>query len=63
MDIDWSRTLATGGVVLALLVAVAVADYLETDGVIEVPAGPWPLIGGAAGILLGLATANAFFTG
>jgi len=60
MDIDWPRTLATGGLALGLLVAVAVSDWWQTDGVTEVSAGPWPLIGGAAGILLGLAAANTF---
>ncbi|MEV2276179.1 hypothetical protein AB0I72_11375 [Nocardiopsis sp. NPDC049922] len=59
MDIDWPRTLTTGGLTLALLVAVAVADYLEAARVGDIPAGPVPVIGGLAGIVVGLAVANA----
>lgn len=63
MDIDWPRTLATAGVALAALVAVAVADHWEADRAVEVPAGPAPLLGGLAGIVVGLLAANAFLPG
>lgn len=59
MDIDWPRTLATAGVTLAVLTAVCVADYLDTDGVTELPSGAWMYAVGVAGIVLGLLLANA----
>lgn len=59
MDIDWPRTLATAGVTLVVLTAVCVADYLDIDGVTELPPGAWMYAVGVAGIVLGLLLANA----
>ncbi|KOX11840.1 hypothetical protein [Nocardiopsis sp. NRRL B-16309] len=63
VDIDWPRTIGAGGVTLAVLVAVYVADFLESEGLDEPPAGLWPLIGGVPGVVLGMLIANLFFPG
>ncbi|CAM3747753.1 hypothetical protein [Nocardiopsis rhodophaea] len=61
MEIDYPRTLATGGITFVVLIAIAVADRLEADGIAELPAGPWPMVGGLAGLVVGLALANLLF--
>ncbi|CAL9611247.1 hypothetical protein [Nocardiopsis dassonvillei] len=63
MDIDWPRTIGAGGVTLAVMVAVYVADYLEAVNLGEPSAGPWPLAGGVLGVVLAMLIANALLPG
>lgn len=63
MDIDWPRTIGTGGLTLAVLMAVYVADRLEATSLGEPSAGPWVLTGGVLGVALGVLIANAFLAG
>ena len=61
MDIDWPRTLAVGGIttiIAAFLYAAdAYAGYRSGEG----SAGLAPVLGMAAGILIGLLIANLMF--
>lgn len=60
MEIDWPRTLAAGGLTAAVMVAIYAADTLQAWRLGEEGTGVVPLIGIAAGLLMGLLAANAF---
>jgi hypothetical protein len=58
MDIDWPRTAVAAGTALAVLSASAAADAADARAAGEPTAGPAPILGGLAGIVLALAAAN-----
>lgn len=60
MEIDWPRALAVGGITAAVMAAIYLADACEALRSGEDPAGCAPLVGVAAGLVVGLLAANLF---
>lgn len=60
MEIDWPRTLAAGGLTAAIGVAIYAADTIQAWQLDEETTGLAPLLGIAAGVLVGLLLANLF---
>lgn len=59
---DLPRSLATAGITLGVLVAIAVADRREALAAGDEPVQLWVVsVGGAGGIGVALLTANTFF--
>lgn len=58
LEIDWTRTLATGGITTAVMVAIYIADSRDALLSGEDPGGCAVMVGLAAGIGAGLVVGN-----